>query len=87
MAAAERGAAWSGHATATAFPAARARCRCANFKMFNKIKTKYIFVLMQSPMMNGAREEIVLPSLGEAGEVVNAVATALLNAVTVYKFQ
>ena len=42
---------------------------------------------MQGPMMSDTREEIVLPSLGEAGEVVNAVAAALLNAVTVYKFQ
>ena len=42
---------------------------------------------MQSPMMRDTRQEVVLPSLGEAGEVVNAVATAVLNAVTIYKLQ
>ena len=31
--------------------------------------------------------EVVLPSLGEAGEVFNAVVTSLLNAVTIYKYQ
>ena len=37
-------------------------------------------------VMNDTRE-IVLPSLGEAGEVFNAVVTSLLNAVTIYKYQ
>ena len=38
-------------------------------------------------MATDDRREIVLPSLGEAGEVFNAVVTSLLNAVTVYKYQ
>ena len=37
-------------------------------------------------VMNDTRE-IVLPSLGEAGEVFNAVVTSLLNAVTIYNYQ
>ena len=64
-------------------------CHFFDINNNRQIITCSLFVLKQRPtmMMSDTREEIVLPSLGEAGEIVNAVATALLNAVTVYKFQ